>query len=265
MTKATPPTPESDLNELVRRYWQTTPNGTAPGVAGTRSRDARVWFEGIEQRRYDLEPFIHSAAQFTRHHGQRILEVGVGAGTDHLQWARAGAVCSGVDITTAAIELTRERLAIEGFTSDLRETDAERLPFENGQFDIVYSWGVIHHAERPAVVLAEIHRVLRPGGRLIAMMYHRYSAVAIRLWIRHGLLAGRPRRSLTDVVWHHMESIGTKAYTLTELRNLLADFHDVKLSRLATPYDRERIPKPIGRLIPDAFGWFVVIDARKVA
>jgi SAM-dependent methyltransferase len=265
MTGSPPSELKPSLNELVRLYWQTTPNGTAPELAGERSSLAQAWFDGIEQRRYELEPFIHSAAQFTRHRGERILEIGVGAGTDHLQWARAGAVCAGVDITAAAIELTRERLQVEGLTSDLREADAELLPFADSQFDVAYSWGVIHHAERPAAILAEIHRVLRPGGRLIAMMYHRHSAVVARLWVRHALLDGRPRRSLAEVVWHHMESIGTKAYTIAELRQLLGAFDDVRLTRVATPYDRQHLPKAVGRLIPNSFGWFVVIDARKPA
>jgi 2-polyprenyl-3-methyl-5-hydroxy-6-metoxy-1,4-benzoquinol methylase len=72
-------------------------------------------------------------------------EVGVGAGTDHLQWARAGALCHGVDLTDAAIETTRARLAHYGFTSELRRVDAETLPFPDDTFDVVWSWGVIHH------------------------------------------------------------------------------------------------------------------------
>jgi ubiquinone/menaquinone biosynthesis C-methylase UbiE len=221
------------------------------------------WFERIEERRYRLEPFIHAYAQFTRHRGQRLLEVGVGAGTDHLQWARAGAECSGVDITEAAIDITRGRLAAEGLASNLQQADAENLPFPDAEFDLVYSWGVIHHSARPEKVIAEIRRTLRPGGRFIGMMYHRHSAVALRTWIRHGLLAGKPRRSLSDDVWHHMESIGTKAYTERELRELLGGFEALHLETIVTPYDREKLPSAIGGLIPSRFGWFIAIDACK--
>jgi SAM-dependent methyltransferase len=255
--------PAADLNDLVRRYWETTPNGTAPAVAGPKPADPEEWFRGIEERRYRLEPFIHSIAQFTRHRGERVLEVGVGVGTDHLQWARAGARCAGVDITDAGVEITRQRLAAEGLTSDLRRTDAERLPFEADSFDLVYSWGVIHHSDRPDSIIGEIRRTLRPGGRFIGMMYHRHSAVAVRMWLRHALLAGRPSRSLGDVLWHHMESVGTKAYTRRELLTLFDDYCDVRLQTLVTAYDRERLPGALANVIPSRFGWFIVIDARK--
>src|SRR5205085_1465488 len=82
--------------------------------------------------------------------------------SDHLQWARAGCLCHGVDLTDAAIETTRAHLALHGLSSDLRRVDAETLPFDDASFDIVWSWGVIHHSEHPERIIAEIRRVLRP-------------------------------------------------------------------------------------------------------
>ncbi|MDR4473468.1 MAG: class I SAM-dependent methyltransferase [Nitrospira sp.] len=94
------------------------------------------------------DPCIPTVAQFETHRGKTVLEeVGVGAGTDHLQWARAGAVCYGVDLTQRAIETTRAHLACTGWDSTLQRIDAETLPFPDGTFDaLVYSWGVIHHS-----------------------------------------------------------------------------------------------------------------------
>ena len=99
-----------DLNQQVRSYWEQEPCGTDKGIVGELEPLSREWFEQIEAHRYAVEPFIHSAVQFTRHRGKTMLEVGVGAGTDHLQWARAGCICHGVDLTEAAIETTRARL-----------------------------------------------------------------------------------------------------------------------------------------------------------
>ena len=152
------------MNESVRTYWEAQPCGTNPEIVGEASQEDREWFERVEQHRYSVEPFIHSVAQFTRHHGKTILEVGVGAGTDHLQWARAGARCHGVDLTEAGVEITRRRLAAYGFMSDLQRADAESLPFPDASFDLVYSWGVIHHSEHPDRIIREILRVLKPGG-----------------------------------------------------------------------------------------------------
>src|SRR5262245_45517619 len=161
--------PVPRLNERVRSYGGAEPCGTEASIAAGFEPGTRAWFERIEEHRYAAEPFIHQVAQFTRHRGGKVLEVGVGAGTDHLQWARAGCECFGVDLTDAAIAVTRKRLQTYGLDLRLQRVDAESLPFDDGTFDIVYSWGVIHHSERPEQIAREIHRVLKPGGSFIGM------------------------------------------------------------------------------------------------
>jgi len=137
------------LNDEVRSYWEQEACGTPEIVVGKFEKFSREWFEQVENHRYQVEPFIHSVAQFHRYQSKRILEVGVGAGTDHLQWARAGAECYGVDLTDEAIETTQRRLETYKFHSNLKRINAEVLPFEDNFFDVVYSWGVIHHTEHP--------------------------------------------------------------------------------------------------------------------
>lgn len=251
------------LNDLVRSFWEKEPCGTGGIIVGDLPEGTREWYERIEQHRYTVEPFIHSVAQFTRHHGKRILEVGVGAGTDHLQWARAGCECHGVDLTEAAIETTKSRLALYGFSSNLQRIDAETLPFADATFDLVYSWGVIHHSEKPDRIMQEVRRVLRPGGQFIGMVYGRYSPVAFKIWVRHALLKGRPWRSFADVLWYHVESVGTKAYTKKEVRALLREFHDTQIVRFITPYDLSRWPMWLSRFFPADWGWFITIRATK--
>jgi ubiquinone/menaquinone biosynthesis C-methylase UbiE len=166
-----------DLNQQVRSYWEQEPCGTAKSITGELEPLTREWFDQIEAHRYAVEPFIHSAAQFTRHHGKTMLEVGVGAGTDHLQWARAGCICHGLDLTEAAIETTRARLAIYGLQSALQRFDAETLPYPDASFDLFYSWGFIHHSEDQGRITGEIDRMLKLGGRLVDMVYGRRSLV----------------------------------------------------------------------------------------
>ena len=251
------------LTEQVRSYWEDTPCGTGSEIVGELQSGSREWFERVEEYRYSVEPFIHSIAQFTRHRGKRLLEVGVGAGTDHLQWARAGAECHGVDLTDAAIETTRARLALYGLTSRLQRVNAETLPYADSYFDLVYSWGVIHHAEAPDRIVEEIRRVLKPGGLFIGMLYGRRSVLALKLWVRHALVAGKPWRSLRDVVWHHMESVGTKAYTPRELRRLFGAYARASAIPILTPYDTSRIPRAVASVLPDALGWFIAVRAVK--
>ena len=251
------------LSDEVRAYWEGTPCGTASEIVGELQPRSREWFERVEEYRYAVEPFIHSVAQFTRHRGKRLLEVGVGAGTDHLQWARAGAECHGVDLTDAAIETTRARLGEYGLSSQLQRVNAEVLPFPDANFDLVYSWGVIHHAESPERVIAEIRRVLKPGGQFIGMLYSRRSLVALRFWLRNALLAGKPWRSLADVIWHHMESVGTRAYTAAELRALFSGFASAHTIPLLTPYDTARLPLWLARSLPNSLGWFLAVRATR--
>jgi ubiquinone/menaquinone biosynthesis C-methylase UbiE len=253
----------SELTDKVRAYWEAEACGTAPHIVGDLKPMTREWFEQVEQYRYAMEPFIHSVAQFTRHRGKRLLEVGVGAGTDHLQWARAGLECHGIDLTDAAIATTRARLAEYGFSSQLQRVNAQQIPYADASFDLVYSWGVIMCAEHPENVIAEIWRVLKPGGQFIGMMYSSRSLVALRFWIKHALLAGKPWRSIYDVIYHHMESLGTKPYTNSELRQMFGAIGPVQLVKYLTPYDTARLPGAVARLVPDALGWFVAIRATR--
>jgi ubiquinone/menaquinone biosynthesis C-methylase UbiE len=250
-------------NEDVRRYWDAEACGTGQPIVGDKVELSRAWFERIEDHRYSLEPFIHGVAQFTRHSGKTILEVGVGAGTDHLQWARAGAICYGVDLTDRAIETTRAHLALYGYESVLQRVDAETLPFSDSVFDIVYSWGVIHHSSSPERIINEIRRVLKPSGTFLGMMYGRRSVVVLKLWIKHALLRGKPWRSASDLVASHMESPGTKAYTTAEVKALFSSFRTCEAKALLTPYDWNRLPAWIVPLLQGDWGWFISIKAEK--
>jgi ubiquinone/menaquinone biosynthesis C-methylase UbiE len=251
------------MNNDVQEFWEQEACGTGNAIVGERDACTKEWFEQIEQHRYRVEPYIHSIAQFTRHHGKRVLEVGVGAGSDHLQWARAGAECYGVDLTRRAIETTQARFDLYGFKTNLRQIDAEILPFPDDSFDVVYSWGVIHHAEHPEQIVREVRRVLKPSGLFIGMLYGRHSLVAVKLWVKHALLRGQPWRTLSDVIWHHMESIGTKAYTLSELQTVFTEFRSVELTPLQTIYDQSHLPVWLCGLVPGRYGWFIAVRASK--
>jgi len=202
----------------VHDYWNRESCGAGVTDAPKHSRE---YFEEIEQYRYRVEPEIFAFAQFTRHAGEKMLEVGVGAGTDFLQWCRAGTQAYGIDLTEEAIANVRERLNVYGqHAAELKVANAESLPYPDDTFDLVYSWGVIHHSPDPEKAFSEIARVTRSGGTVKLMLYHRHSLVALYLWVRYGLLRGRPWRSLSDVMYHHMESIGTRAYTRSEIRDM---------------------------------------------
>jgi SAM-dependent methyltransferase len=244
--------------ERVRLFWEAAPCGSAHGVGQVGSSE---WYSEIERRRDQAEPFIPRFADFSGAAGQEVLEIGVGVGTDFIRWVRAGANATGVDLTSEAISLTRRRLELEGLQADLRTADAEALPFADGQFDRVYSWGVLHHTPNTERAVAEAIRVLKPGGTLTLMLYGRRSWVGYGLWLRYALLQGKPWLSLSDVIADHMESDGTRAFTFREFRALCSGLEDLTLRRVSTPYDR-RVGGPLVSLLGDRLGWFIVATGR---
>lgn len=243
----------------VRAFWEAAPCGAKHAAA--REGTAQFYAD-VERSRYDLEPFIPRFAEFGSTRGKAVLEIGVGLGTDLTQFARAGAQVTGIDLTERAVDNVRQRLDMEGLEARLQVADAERLPFDDGSFDVVYSWGVLHHTPRPDVAMAEAQRVLRPGGRLCVMVYARHSWVAFGLWARYAALVGRPWRSLRQVVANHMESSGTQAYTSREMRAMFGGLEDLTVEQVSTPYDR-RVAGLLARLFSPRLGWFLVVRGRK--
>jgi SAM-dependent methyltransferase len=215
---------EQDLKVQVRDHWNRQPCGTRDIPAQNRLE----FFKELERERYAWEPYIADFARFERGRGKRLLEVGVGAGTDFVNWVRTGAQATGIDLTEAGIGLAKERLALEGLSAKLQVGDAEKLPFEEGSFEIVYSYGVLHHSPNTSVAVKEVHRVLEPGGTALVMVYHAPSWSGAMLWVVHCLFKGRPWKSPRWAMATYLESPGTKAYTLAGARKLFADFREVR-------------------------------------
>ena len=178
--------PNSQLKERVRAFWQAHPCGTKFSDAEVGTRE---FFDRVEAHRYAKEWHIPNAADFAAAKGLRVLEIGCGLGTDGVQFARAGADYTGVDLTEAAIDLARKNFEQCGLQGEFKVADAENLDFADSSFDLVYSHGVLHHTPDIARAVSEIHRVLKPEGRAIVMLYHRDSynyRVGIRILRRAG-------------------------------------------------------------------------------
>lgn len=247
----------SPAKEAVRRHWDADPCGAklADAEPGTRE-----FFAQVESTRYALEPFIDRFADFEHWDGCDVLEVGVGLGSDFIRFVRAGANATGIDLTQTAVDLVRRRLELEGLEARLEVGDAEELQFETDSFDLAYSWGVLHHTPDTERAVSEVRRVLKPGGEARIMLYARHSWFAYGVWFRRALLSGMPFRSVSDVLAHHLESPGTKAYTQGELRKMFSAFSNVEIRRFLTPYDR-RVAGPLASLTGSNLGWFAGIVA----
>jgi len=261
-----PENPE-ELKRRVQAHWDREPCGTR-GLVGD---DLRAAFRQQERERYEVDAHIPGFADFPAARGKRILEIGVGAGTDFIQWLRQGADAFGVDLSVESLALTRQRIVAEGpaigdadaYLRDdlppaerrLQVGDAEHLPFADASFDLVYSYGVIHHSPDTAAAIAEIYRVLRPGGEARVMIYHVPSWTGLLLWGVHSAARLRPWVSPRRAIYSHLESPGTKAYTLAEARLLFSAFSSVELSTALLAGDllamrpSERYQSPLFRAI----------------
>jgi SAM-dependent methyltransferase len=212
---------------LVQSFWDADP-------CGTRYLGQQQDFDAHAQARYTLEPHIFEFADFKSARGKEVLEIGVGMGADYLEWLKAGARATGVDLSASSLEQARRRCELAGYQPDLRPADAENLPFPDNFFDIVYSYGVMHHSPDTARCIREARRVLKPGGKVRIMVYHHLSLTGVMLWLRYGVWRGK---SLRQSVYDHLESPGTKTYTIEEGHSLMHGFQDVDARLVFSPGD----------------------------
>ena len=236
---------EPGLKDQVADFWNAEP-------CGTRYLGDSAEFAAHAQARYSLEPFIPRFAGFATSRGKRVLEIGVGMGADYEQWLKAGALATGVDLSKTSLDRAHRRCELSGLAPDLRLADAENLPFPDNSFDIVYSYGVMHHSPDTARCLQEAFRVLKPGGEARIMLYHHASLTGFMLWLRYGLWRAQ---SVRQCVYDRLESPGTKTYTISEVRDLMAIFENVAIEQVFSPGDlllhqpSSRFQHPIYRMI----------------
>lgn len=211
----------------VAKYWDKEPCNTCRGRpygVGTKE-----FFDEVERIRYASEPTIPIFAEFDKYRGKKVLEVGCGLGTELTQFARAGAIATGIDISINSVSMTNKRLNIYGLDGIACHMNAEAMRFDDNTYDLVYSWGVIHHSSNPEKVIDEIYRVLKPNGVFKGMMYKRVSTMGFAVWAKDVLRHKNPFVSLKTTFARSMESPGTKAYSIDELKDMFRKFKKLRL------------------------------------
>jgi len=190
------------MNEAdVQSFWNAHPCGDhiVGGLHGQFADDYEGFFAAYDSWRYRQERHIPDCLDRIDWHGRKVLEIGLGQGAESEQLIRRGASWSGLDLTQESVERVRARLAIRDLPhDDLRQGSALAIPWPDGTFDTVFSHGVLHHIPDIRRAQAEIHRVLKPGGTVVAMLYARRSLnyqVSIRLVRRAALAAAYPLRN----------------------------------------------------------------------
>lgn len=220
--------------KLVKDFWNESSCGEVLYLKGEDEIEA---FKLQTTVRYQLEPYIRTFADFTSARNKNVLEIGVGLGADHQQFAENGSFLKGIDLTEKAIDYTKRRFRIFGLNSELTVADAENLPFADESFDIIYSWGVIHHSPNTPKVVNEIFRVLQLNGEARIMIYHSRSIVGYMLWLRYALFRLKPFLTLSEIYDKFLESPGTKAYSVEQARQMFSQFSKVEISTTLTHAD----------------------------
>jgi len=257
---------ESDLKAKVQEYWNEHPCGTQFTDLEWGSRE---FYQAVEQDRYQRQPFMSEAVGFDRYAQRDLLEIGCGLGTDLFQFARAGARVTGLDLTPQSVSLARHRFETEGVAGNFLAGDAENLPFPDEQFDVVYSFGVLHHTPDTQRAFSEVRRVLRPGGEAVVMLYHSRSShyyigypLTMLSRLRNG--DGLMGRSEYFRVYDGESNPLGKAYTRRQMRKFLGRFEIVEQRSFETW--RPRLSGFANRVLVglgSRFGFYVVTRARK--
>ena len=264
----------------VREYWNRRPCNIRHSAQPVGTKE---YFDEVEHRKYFVEPHIPEFADFPRWQGKKVLEIGCGIGTDTINFARNGAFVTAVELSEASLQLAKRRAEVYGLQNQIRFHfgDAERLsdfvPVE--PYDLVYSFGVIHHTPHPEKVLQQIGRYLKPESCVKVMIYHRNSWKV--LWIL--LSYGRGQFwKLSELIARHSEAQTgcpvTYTYSKREARDLfegsglqvtrmsadhifpykISDYVEYRYVR--TWYFR-LMPQPIYRWLERRFGWHLCISA----
>ena len=266
------------LDEHKRRaqeQWGANPCGAH--IAKELPFGTPEYFDAIEDYRYNVyAPWMKQRIGFEQYAGKRLLEVGCGTGTDSLQFARGGSIVTGVDLTPRSLEIARKRFEVYGQQGEFVLSDAEQLHFPDESFDVVYSFGVIHHTPDTERAAAEIHRVLKRGGKAVVMVYHRSS---LYYWggiiLKRGLLGGELLKASPDELMsryvEHTETDGrplVKAYTRNEVRKMFSMFSECnvevnQLTRQELGALGRAMPENIFQWLARNFGWNLLITAKK--
>jgi len=242
---------EKDAKEEVMKHWDQNP------CAFQSLEVTPEWFEREEELRYKDQPYIHSFIQFSRWWHKRILEIGVGVGVDFSQFARSGANAIGIDLSSHSIGIAKRKIDLENLSTHLVLADAENLPFISSWFDLVYSWGVLHHTPSSEKAIAEVYRCLKSEGSVRMMFYNRFSGMGLKLYFEHALLKGKPLTRLSKLFRECQESPGTKAFNLRELKKLFSSFQKVEFEYF--PYDVLSLNRRLG-----SFGCLAVLFPKRL-
>ncbi len=216
----------------ANRQWWTDHTMSYDWKDGIRvEKYTKDWFDEIDSR------FCHDARLYagtenpfatlmnlSQLSGKRVLEIGCGMGFHSELLARSGAIVTSIDLSPTSVQATKQRMQLHGLSSDVREMDAEKLEFADQTFDLVWSWGVIHHSSSTVNIVSEVNRVLKPSGEFRFMVYYLGGMSAYITIIRRYLLGFWRGKDLDNLLWADTDGYTARYYSKDALRELLVPY-----------------------------------------
>ena len=263
----------ANWKENAKNLWNTTPCGSVGEITGDLN-----YFLEVETNRYEeYAPWMKSFFEFGSYSGKKVLEIGFGQGTDLIQFSLAGAQCFGIDISERHLTLAKKNFELRGLEASLILQDASHIHFESNMFDLVYSFGVLHHTPDIQKCFLEAYRVLKPGGKFIITVYHKYSAFHLFSVL---LANGFARRryftlgydGLLSTIEKGADGITIKPfvrlYSPKKLKAMLVNFGDVSVHikhlKASHFWKLEPVlPSFLLDFLEAYLGWYVVAKATK--
>lgn len=203
----------SSLIPAIRDYWNTRIHDQE---IATHPVGSPEFFQELDAYRFEKLDYLPRVVNFADYAGKRLLEIGCGAGIDLVHFAQGGALVTGIDLAEASIDLARRNFANNQLSGEFQVMNGESLDFSDGTFDVVYAHGVLQYTADARQMIREIHRVLRPGGEAIMMVYNTYS------WLS-------AMSKLTKVDLEHEDAPAFRTFSIREFKTLLQPFSSYRL------------------------------------
>jgi len=225
------------------------------------------YFNEVEKRKYFVEPHIPAFANFSEQKNKAVLEIGCGIGTDAINFIRAGAIYTGIDISLESINIARKRASVFGLNGTFLDINAEYLEFDN-EFDMVYSFGVIHHSPNPRKIIESIHRACKNGGELRIMLYAKNSWKSAM--IESGLDQPEAQHGCPIALAYDYDDVARLLDGLFDVTSVRQDHIFPYVIEKYLNYEYEILPwfkdmpKELYEALNKKFGWHMLIVAKKI-